>query len=86
MESGEAKGEPAYETQALEFPKPQHAHQPLVKFIVNELRGGAESPSKGDNGIRVAQILDTVLSSYYGGRDDAFWDREEQWGGGALVR
>ena len=49
-----------------------------MQQIVDEIRGvnGAVSPSKGDNALRVAAVVDTVLSSYYGGRADSFWERD----------
>jgi predicted dehydrogenase len=52
--------------------------QGLVQQIVDELRGvdGAACPSKGDNAMRVASVVDTVLGSYYGGREDSFWERD----------
>ena len=52
--------------------------QGLVQQIVDEIRGvdGAESPSKADNALRVAAVVDTVLGSYYGGREDCFWERD----------
>ena len=52
--------------------------QGLVQQIVDEIRGvdGAVSPSKGDNALRVAAVVDTVLGNYYGGREDNFWERE----------
>jgi hypothetical protein len=65
-----------------DFPRPDHVHQPLVQTIVDELRGVARKPrcpSRGDNAVRVAEVLDAVLARYYGGRADAFWDREETW-------
>lgn len=60
---------------------PEHAHQPLVQLIVDELRGGAESPSKGGNALRCALVVDAALEGYYGGRSGAFWEREGSWPG-----
>ena len=63
------------------FDPPEHAHQPLVQTIVNELRGVADfpSPSRSDNGLRVAIVMDQALENYYMGRADEFWNREETW-------
>ena len=63
------------------FDPPAHAHQPLVRLIVDELLGGAPSPSRGDNALRVAAVMDATLSAYYGGRADAFWRRPLTWPG-----
>ena len=70
-----AKGEVT--TQEFTFPKLEHVQQPLVQLITDELTstGDAVSPSKADNAIRVAEVMDAALSRYYGGRDDEFWKR-----------
>lgn len=75
-------GDASGKNTVIEFPfdKLAHVQQPLIQTIVDELRGvtGTElgsCPSKGDNAIRCAQHMDTVLSEYYGGRDDNFWER-----------
>ena len=52
---------------------------PLVQLVVDELRGGAPSPSKGDNALRCARVLDEVLWDYYGNRDDGFYDNPGGW-------
>ena len=38
----------------IQTTSPKHAHQPLVQLIVDELRGGAASPSRGANALRCA--------------------------------
>lgn len=67
----------------LTFEAPQHTAQPLVQCITDELLGkeGKSCISRGDNAIRTAKVLDAVLASYYGGRDDEFWLRPETWPG-----
>lgn len=70
--------------QEFHIEKPKHAHQPLVQLIVDELRcvnGNKKSPSKGDNALRCAKVLDAILQSYYGDRTDDFWEREGKWPG-----
>ena len=66
----------------LEFVAPEHAAQPLIQLIVNELGGQRHvCPATGDNAIRTSEVLDSMLSSYYGGRHDEFWLRDETWPG-----
>jgi predicted dehydrogenase len=61
--------------------------QGLVQTIVDELAGGAESPSKAANAIRCARVVDIVLDGYYGGRSDAFWERDVgTWPGNVAMR
>lgn len=72
--------------QTLEFEAPQHTAQPMIQCITNELLGHASKEealciSRGDNAVRTSKVLDTILSSYYGGRDDEFWLRPETWPG-----
>ena len=61
---------------------PEHAQMPLIQTIVDELRGVEDfpSPSRGDNSLGCAMVMDEVLKEYYGGnRSDAFWTRKETW-------
>lgn len=37
--------------------------------------------SRGDNAFRTSKVLDTILSSYYGGREIGYWDRSNTWPG-----
>jgi 1,5-anhydro-D-fructose reductase (1,5-anhydro-D-mannitol-forming) len=44
---------------------PPHVHQPLIQAIVDELRGGARSPSSGESAARTAWVLDRCVANYY---------------------
>jgi predicted dehydrogenase len=71
-----------HKLESLEVPQPEHVHQPLVQSIVDELNGtGERSVSRGESALRTSEVMDRVLSEYYGGREDAFWDRPETWPG-----
>ena len=71
----------------LEFDPPQHAAQPLIQSVVDEMLGCGssdgdadeltKSPARADNAIRTSEVLDAILGSYYGGRQDEFWSRSE---------
>lgn len=70
----------------LTFKAPQHTAQRMIQGVTNELAGTETIEqvayiSRGDNAIRTSKVLDTILSSYYGGRDDEFWKRPETWPG-----
>lgn len=41
-------------------PFPEHVQQPLIEQIVNELRGGSQSPSTGETAARITSILDKI--------------------------
>ncbi len=59
----------------FERPHPPHVQEPLIQSIVNALLDGVAAPSTGESARRAAQVVDTVLNDYYGGRSDAFWKR-----------
>ena len=65
----------------FELPNPPHIQQPLIQSIVDQLHGQGECPSTGATAARTSRVMDQVLASYYGGRDDAFWTRPETWPG-----
>ncbi len=65
----------------LARPNPTHVQQPLIQSMVDELRGvpDAQCPSTGISAARTSEVMDTVLREYYGGREDAFWQRQASW-------
>ena len=67
--------------ETIDLPNPLHIQQPLIQTIVEELHGKGSCPSTGVTAARTALVMDTVLNSFYGGRDDAFWTRPETWPG-----
>ena len=44
------------------IPFPEHVQQPLIELIVDELRGGAKSPSTGETGAHSSAILDWITA------------------------
>ena len=67
-------------------PNPPHVAQPLIQSVVDDLLGRGSCPSTGASAARASQVMDTVLSDYYGGRTDEFWNRSETWPGRRLAR
>jgi hypothetical protein len=53
----------------------------MIQSVVDDLLGRAACPSTGESARRTSRIMDQVLAGYYGGRDDAFWQRPESWSG-----
>jgi 1,5-anhydro-D-fructose reductase (1,5-anhydro-D-mannitol-forming) len=68
-------------SQFFDLPYPPHVGQPLIQSVVDDLLGLGECPSTGVSARRTSRIMDKVLEGYYGGRDDAFWNRPETWPG-----
>ena len=56
--------------QMLSRPNPPHVQQPLIQSVVDDLLGRGECPSTGETARRASQIMDAVLTGYYGGRAD----------------
>jgi predicted dehydrogenase len=69
--------------QTLARPNPPHVQQPLIQSVVDDLLGRSQCPSTGESARRASQIMDTVLTGYYGGRADDFWRRPGTWPGTA---
>jgi predicted dehydrogenase len=59
----------------LKIESPPHVQQPLVQTIVDELLGRGTCPSTGETAARTSRVMDAALARYYGGRNDAFWER-----------
>lgn len=73
--------------QALETLQPKHVQAPLLRTIVEQLRGGnSECPSTGQSALRTSEAMDQILSAYYGGRHDDFWNRRNTWPAELLER
>ena len=68
-------------TSTIDRPNPPHVAQPLIQTAVDDLLGRDACPSTGESARRTTQVMDTVLSAYYGGRTDAFWLRKATWPG-----
>jgi predicted dehydrogenase len=60
------------------FPKPPLPHRPMLESIVGKLSGGAAT-GNGDAALRSSRIANKALEAYYGGRQDAFWERPLSW-------
>ena len=77
------------------FDMPEHTAQRLVQAVTNDLidrktkkgspqtndRQQADVLSFGDNALRTQMVIDTMLESYYGGREIGYWSRADSWPG-----
>ncbi len=75
------KFENANGVQTFDLPHPPHVAQPLIQSVVDDLLGRGICPSTGESARRTSRVMDQVLAAYYGGREDAFWTRPENWPG-----
>jgi 1,5-anhydro-D-fructose reductase (1,5-anhydro-D-mannitol-forming) len=67
--------------QVFDLPHPPHVAQPLIQTVVDDLLGRGDCPSTGETAARTSRVMDAALAGFYGGRDDAFWDRPATWPG-----
>jgi predicted dehydrogenase len=67
--------------ETFDLPNPTHVQQPLIQLIVQDLQGQGTCPSTGETAARTSRVIDSVLAGYYGGRDDAYWERPHTWPG-----
>ncbi|HVS51074.1 MAG TPA: Gfo/Idh/MocA family oxidoreductase [Opitutaceae bacterium] len=63
------------------IPNPPHVAQPLIQTVVDDLLGRGTCPSTAESARRTQLVMDRVLADYYGGREDAFWQRTQSWPG-----
>ncbi len=77
--SDDVRLESARGLQTFDGKLPPHVHQGLVQTVVDELNGQGSALSNGETALRTMEVMDAVLSDYYGGRDDDFWNRPETW-------
>ena len=55
--------------------QPTPIQEPLIQSVVDALRDRGTCPSTGETAARTSRVMDEVLAGFYGGRDDAFWER-----------
>src|SRR5581483_8650972 len=65
----------------FDLPNRPHIQQPLIQLVVDDLLGRGACPSTGESARRTNAVIDRVLASYYGGREDEFWLRPKTWPG-----
>jgi predicted dehydrogenase len=65
----------------FDIANPAHVAQPLIQTVTDQLLGRGTCPSTGESARRTQRVMDQVLTGYYGGREDAFWERAETWPG-----
>ena len=66
----------------FEMTSPEYIEEPLVATVVEDLLGLGICPSRGIDALPTVRIIDTVLDSYYGGRQRDFWNHPDTWNQG----
>ncbi|WP_182112988.1 MULTISPECIES: Gfo/Idh/MocA family protein [unclassified Actinotalea] len=51
-------------TREIEAPRPATVQLPLIRTVVDALRGTGECPSTGRTALRTSEVIDTVLADY----------------------
>jgi len=63
----------------ISYEQPEHAHQPFIQDVVDELLGAGVCPCPAEAALRANRVLDKVLDKYYGDRRSDFWQAPETW-------
>lgn len=66
--------------ETIRFEEEAWQEQAMVQEVVNALRGKEHMAVTGREALNVMQAMDQALWEYYGGRNDAFWERPDTWG------
>ena len=66
-------------TRSFEMKTPEYIEEPLIATVVAELLGYGYCPSRGMDALPSVRVIDTVLDSYYGGRQRDFWNHPSTW-------
>ncbi len=78
--------------ETFSFDMPDHTAQRLIQAVTNDLIERKNNPSTksadvlsfGENAIRTQKVIDTMLESYYGGREIGYWSRVGSWPGSPI--
>ncbi len=65
-----AEGRETFAPPALE-----HVQYPYIQTVVDSLEGRGACPGSAESAARTSRVMDEVLADFYGGREDAFWER-----------
>ena len=55
--------------------------KPMIESIVNQLLGKGTCPGSAESAARTSKVMDLVLKSYYGNREETFWENPKNWPG-----
>ena len=64
---------------SINLDNPAYIQEPMVAEVVRNILGEESSPCFAKDALETYRIIDSVLSSFYGGRDDDFWNRPGTW-------
>lgn len=66
-------------TRYIDIKNPVNIEEPMIQAVVDDLLGTAKCPCTGRDALITTAIIDSVLSDYYNGRNDRFWERPLTW-------
>lgn len=59
---------------------PEFIEEPMIQSVVNHLTGVGTCPCTGEDALQTVYIIDKILTEFYNGREDDFWNRPDSWG------
>jgi len=66
-------------TEDISIEDPVTVEQPMVQTVVEDLLGLGHCASHAETVLSTYRVIDLVLDSYYGGRQDDFWNHPERY-------
>lgn len=67
-------------TTILEIPDPKIVEAPMIRTVVDSLLNRGNCPCLGRDALSTYWAIDEILTGYYHGRNDDFWNYPERWG------
>lgn len=68
------------EVKTVEIQDPEIVEEAMVKTVVDSLLKSGECPCMGEDALPTYWVIDQILTEFYGGRSDEFWNYPERWG------
>lgn len=68
------------QVEVLEIPDPKIVEEPMIQTVVDSLLKRSNCPCEGKDALPTYWAIDQVLTEFYHGRNDDFWNHPERWG------
>ncbi len=68
------------ETEVLEIPDPKIVEGPMIEAVIRHLLGHGGEPCMGQDALPTYQVIDSILTGFYHGRENGFWNHPQRWG------
>lgn len=66
-------------SKTIEIPDPEIVEKPMIKTVVDALLKRGSCPCVGEDALSTYWVIDQILTEFYQGRNDDFWNHPERW-------